>query len=109
MLGIARDRGVPYINFYLGEDAYKLRWNPKTVPNHRMILGKSVAYWAPYAAYHVLRSKAVRYAKAEDSPQWTREAASRYRRLRYRMARIATSERVPQRVRGVIGRWFREV
>jgi hypothetical protein len=108
LLNVARDRNVPYINFGSGEDAYKLRWNPRVVPNHRVILGRNLAHWSPYAGYLVLRSKAVRYAKSEDSPEWAREAAHKYVRLRYKAARLAKPENLPRWLRGVAGRWFRK-
>jgi CelD/BcsL family acetyltransferase involved in cellulose biosynthesis len=88
MLNIARDRNVPYIDFFAGDEAYKLRWNPKVIYKHRIILGRNLSYWSPYAGYLVWRSKAVRYAMSEDSPEWAREAAHRYVRLRYKVARL---------------------
>jgi len=88
MLHIAHDRNVRYIDFFEGEDTYKLRWNPKVVPNHRVILGRDLIYWGPYAGYLIVRSKAVRYALSDDSPEWAREIAHKYVRLRYGAARL---------------------
>ena len=99
MLDVARSLSLPLIDFYRGEDAYKLRWNPRVADNHRIILGKDLARWAPYAGYLNLRFKAVRYALSEDSPEWAREAARRYVRLRYRALRFAERANVVGRAR----------
>jgi CelD/BcsL family acetyltransferase involved in cellulose biosynthesis len=39
-LRIARDRGVPYLDLAYGDEPYKLRWNPRRVPHHRVRLGR---------------------------------------------------------------------
>jgi CelD/BcsL family acetyltransferase involved in cellulose biosynthesis len=107
MLETAHKRDIPSIDFLNGEDAYKLRWNPKVVPNQQVILGRNPAYWAPYAGYAVLRSWAVRYAMSADSPEWARRAAKDYVRLRYRAARLVGSAKTPRFVRKIAGAWFR--
>jgi CelD/BcsL family acetyltransferase involved in cellulose biosynthesis len=76
-VNVARDRGAAYVSFLRGDEPYKLRWNPELVPNYRLILGRSIAHWGLYAGYHVLRSKAARYAKSENAPRWIQYLAAR--------------------------------
>jgi hypothetical protein len=86
----------------------KLRWDPEVVPSYRVILGRGLASWIPYAGYHALRDgyyalqsyvhsegaprcvkKAtgcywalVRYVHSESAPGWVRNATHRYYALR---------------------------
>jgi CelD/BcsL family acetyltransferase involved in cellulose biosynthesis len=66
------------IDLLRGEEPYKLRWSSEIVPNHRLILGRQWTTWAPYAGYHLLRSRARRYAKSEGAPRWIKSAARIY-------------------------------
>ena len=74
---IACGRSSARVDLLRGEEPYKLRWGPEVVPNHRAILGRRVARWAPYAGYYTLRSEAVRYVRSEGSPDWVKDVASR--------------------------------
>lgn len=65
------------MNLLRGVEQHKLRWNPEKVDNHRLILGKNRFSFAPYAAYHLLRSEAAQYAKSEDAPAWVKFATDR--------------------------------
>ncbi len=74
---VALKRGIPTVNLLRGEERHKLRWNPKIMTNHRLILGRDRISFAPYAAYHLLRSKVAEYAKSEDTPAWIKPATDR--------------------------------
>lgn len=74
---VALERGIPTVNLLRGEERHKLRWNPKIIPNHRLILGRDRVSFAPYAAYHLLRSRAAEYAKSEDAPTWIEPLSDR--------------------------------
>jgi CelD/BcsL family acetyltransferase involved in cellulose biosynthesis len=74
LMNVAFERGSPAVNMLRGEEPQKLRWNPEIVVNHRLILSRNRISFAPYAAYHLLRSKAAEYAKSEDAPAWIKPA-----------------------------------
>jgi hypothetical protein len=76
------------IDLLRGEEQYKLRWSSEILPNHRLILGRHRATWAPYAGYHLLRSRARRYANSERAPRWLKSAARIYPLLGREAARL---------------------
>jgi CelD/BcsL family acetyltransferase involved in cellulose biosynthesis len=78
-LEIARERNVDYLDLLGGEEPYKLRWTSETVRNHRVILGRNLVFWGPYAGYRLLRSKARRYVEEEGTPQWVKSVLSPFR------------------------------
>jgi CelD/BcsL family acetyltransferase involved in cellulose biosynthesis len=80
-VNIARSRNISHFNLLRGTESYKLRWNPTVVPNHRLILSRSLALWLPYAGYHVLRSKAQQYVDSDSAPAWAKRAYSELRAL----------------------------
>ncbi len=84
---VAGSRNKGYVDLLRGEEPYKLRWSSEIVPTYRLLLGRHRAAWAPYAGYHALRSRAKWYAKSEDSPQWVRSAADKYREARRKVTR----------------------
>jgi CelD/BcsL family acetyltransferase involved in cellulose biosynthesis len=86
-VNIARSRNSAFVNLLRGEELHKLRWNPRVVPNHRAILGRSLVFWGPYAGHHALRSE-IRCALAhrESLPRWVKVLAGGYRTLRYKAA-----------------------
>jgi CelD/BcsL family acetyltransferase involved in cellulose biosynthesis len=53
----ALDRNYDYVNLLRGEETYKLRWCNRTIPNHRMILGRRLLPWGLYTGYRILRSR----------------------------------------------------
>jgi hypothetical protein len=57
-LNIARSKNCGYLDLLRGEEPYKLRWSSRISPSHRLILGRNLVFWAPYAGYHALRLKA---------------------------------------------------
>jgi len=84
---VALDRNKSYLDLLRGDEPYKLRWSSEVVSAYRLLLGRRRAVWAPYAGYHALHSKARWYAKSEDSPQWVKSAADKYREVRYKVTR----------------------
>lgn len=80
-IGVALERGVPMVSMLRGADRYKLRWNPEIIPNRRLLLGRNRTSFAPYATYHILRSRAAEYAKSENAPAWLRSTAYRLKRF----------------------------
>jgi CelD/BcsL family acetyltransferase involved in cellulose biosynthesis len=77
-VNIACGRGTPYLNFLRGEEPYKLRWSSRVIPNHRVILGRNLAFWSPYTGYHTLYSKARRSARLNDS-RWVKSITRMFR------------------------------
>ena len=88
-LNIAYDKNCGSLDLLRGEDPYKLRWSTRVIPNHRLILGRRRIAWAPYAGYHVLYSKARRYANSNSAPRWVGNAAKKYRALGRKATRLA--------------------
>ena len=87
-VNIAHSKNSSRLDLLRGTEPYKLRWNPRVLPNHRMILGRNPAFWGPYAGYHALRSRAKRYASSEDAPRWIKNAKDVYRALRNKATRV---------------------
>jgi CelD/BcsL family acetyltransferase involved in cellulose biosynthesis len=81
-LNIARDRGAVWLDMLRGEEEYKGRWSSKTITTSRMILGRRTPSWLAYAGYHVLRSKAKRYATSEGAPPWVERFVRRLKGVR---------------------------
>jgi hypothetical protein len=61
-LDIALSRGSECLSMGRGEERYKVRWSSRVVPNYRIVLGSSLAPWAPYTGYCALYSRARRYS-----------------------------------------------
>jgi hypothetical protein len=62
------------------------------VTNSRLILSGNPVFWALYAGYHVMRSKARAYLYSEDAPQWLKDAAGKYTALRFAAGRRSLSK-----------------
>jgi CelD/BcsL family acetyltransferase involved in cellulose biosynthesis len=60
-LNVALERNSTHLDLLRGEEPYKLRWASRVVANHRVVLGQSRIFWAPYGAYVALRLGAKRY------------------------------------------------
>jgi CelD/BcsL family acetyltransferase involved in cellulose biosynthesis len=86
-MNVTLSEGDAYLDLLRGEEPYKLRWATRVEPNRRLILGKDPLSWAPYAAYHALRSAAKAYVASQDAPRWAKDAKDRYRALRNSVAR----------------------
>jgi CelD/BcsL family acetyltransferase involved in cellulose biosynthesis len=78
---VAVECNLPTVSMLRGADEHKLRWNPKIIVNHRLILGKHRISFAPYATYHLLRSKVVEYTESEYAPSWIKPATDRLKKF----------------------------
>jgi CelD/BcsL family acetyltransferase involved in cellulose biosynthesis len=85
-VNLARNMNSSRVGLGRGDERYKLRWNPRVLPNYRAILGRSPVFWGPYAGYHILRSKALRYAlvRREHVPQWVKSIDVTFRLVQHR-------------------------
>src|SRR5215211_41206 len=101
-LNIARTKNCGYLDLLRGEESYKLRWSSRISPSHRLILGRNLASWAPYAGYHTLRSRSRRYVQSESAPRWIGVAIPEARVLRrYGVVNYIRSGRMADRVKAV--------
>ena len=102
-LNIARTKNCAYLDLLRGEEAYKLRWSSRISPSHRLILGRNLAFWAPYAGYHALRSKARMYVHSESAPRWIGGVLTESRVLRrYGVASYIRSGRMADQAKAVV-------
>jgi CelD/BcsL family acetyltransferase involved in cellulose biosynthesis len=86
-LKIAIDRNSSRFDLLRGEEEYKLRWTSEVVANRRLILGRGPIFWAPYAGYRTLRSRAKRYVQQEKTPRWIKDAKNTHHKLHQGAAR----------------------
>jgi CelD/BcsL family acetyltransferase involved in cellulose biosynthesis len=102
-LNIARSKNCGYLDLLRGAEPYKLRWSSRISPSYRLILGRNLAFWAPYAGYHALRLKAKRYVKSESAPRWIGGAITEFRALRrYGIASYIRSGRMADQAKAVV-------
>ena len=102
-LNIARSKNCGYLDLLRGEELYKLRWSSRILSSHRLILGRNLAFWAPYAWYHALRLKAKRYVQSESAPRWIGGAITEARALRrYGVASYIRSGRMVEQAKTVV-------
>jgi CelD/BcsL family acetyltransferase involved in cellulose biosynthesis len=102
-LNIARTKNRGQLDLLRGEEPYKLRWSSRISPSHRLILGRNLVYWVPYAGYHALRAKARRYVQSESAPRWIGGAVTEARVLRrYGVVNYMRSGRMANRVKAVV-------
>ncbi len=81
-LNIARSKNCGYLDLLRGDEPYKLRWSSRISPSHRLILGRNLSFWTPYAGYHALRFRAKSYVQSESAPRWIGDAITELRALR---------------------------
>jgi CelD/BcsL family acetyltransferase involved in cellulose biosynthesis len=102
-LTIARNKNCGYLDLLRGEESYKLRWSSRVSSTHRLILGRSLAFWAPYAGYQALRVKAKRYVQSESAPRWIGGAITEFRTLRrYGLASYIRSGRMADQAKALV-------
>ncbi len=108
-MNVARSRGSAYVSsmFYVSWD--KLRWASEVVRSHRAILGRTKAFWIPYAGYYVARdryytllSNAQVYVHSEGAPSWIKNATDRY----WALIRYVHSESAPRWVKSATERYY---
>jgi hypothetical protein len=106
---VARGRGSACVSsmYYASPD--KLRWADEVVSSHRAILGRSLAFWVPYAGCHVardrywtLRSEAQAYVHSEAAPRWIKKAVQSY----YALLSYPYSDNTPRWVKKVTERYY---
>ena len=101
-LNIARTKNCDYLDLLRGKEPYKLRWSSSISPSHRLILGRNRAFWAPYAGYHALRSRARTYVQSESAPRWIGDSLTEARVLRrYGVVNYIRSGRIADRAKAV--------
>ena len=102
-LNIARGKNCAYLDLLRGEERYKLRWSSRISSSHRLILGRNLAFWAPYAGYHALRFKVKRYVQSESASRWVGGAITEFRALRrYGLASYIGSGRMADQAKAVL-------
>jgi hypothetical protein len=90
-VNVAQGKGSTRVSQLRGDEEYKLPWASEIVPNYRMILGRRLVLWGPYAGYQALRSWSRRYASSEGAPSWIEKVANGYRAMRRRMTHKVNS------------------
>jgi CelD/BcsL family acetyltransferase involved in cellulose biosynthesis len=80
-LNIAHDRDSGCLDLLRGEEPYKMRWASTVIPSDRVILGRKLLVWVPYAAFQDLRSRAKRYVRSDSTPQRIKNTVYRLRRF----------------------------
>ncbi len=102
-LNIARSKNCGYLILLRGEEPYKLRWSSRISSSHRLILGRNLAFWAPYVGNHALRLKAKRYVQSESAPRWMGGALTEFRALRrYGLASYIRSGRMADQAKAIV-------
>ena len=102
-LNIARSKNRGYLDLLRGKESYKLRWSSRILSCHRLILGRNLAFWVPYAGYYALRLKAKRYVQSESAPRWVSGAITEFRVLRrYGVASYIGSGKMADQAKAVV-------
>jgi CelD/BcsL family acetyltransferase involved in cellulose biosynthesis len=101
-IDVARSTGSEYVSFMDGATQEKLRWASEVVRSQRAILGRTNAFWVPYAGYYLAReryyallSEAQLYLHSEQAPRWIKNAMERY----YELVLYPYSEGAPRWVK----------
>ena len=96
---VACSRDNAYVSMMNYASPDKLRWATEVVKSQRMILGRTLASWVPYAGYYILydryyalRSEVQVYVHSEDAPRWIQNATRRY----YALVEYVHSEDAPR-------------
>jgi hypothetical protein len=106
---VAHRRSNAYVSLMFHASWEKLRWASEVVSSHRAILGRSKAFWVPYAGYYLVRhryyallSDAQVYVHSEDAPPWVKKATASY----YALVLYPYSEGAPAWVRSATDRYY---
>jgi hypothetical protein len=82
---VANRRGSDRVSAMFHASWDKLRWASEVVKSHRAVLGRTKAFWVPYAGchvvrerYHALLSDAQVYVHSEGAPRWVKRATEGY-------------------------------
>jgi CelD/BcsL family acetyltransferase involved in cellulose biosynthesis len=104
-INVARGRGSAYVSFMDGPSQHKLRWADEVVASHRVILGRTLVFWIPYAGYHALRDgyyALQSYVHSEGAPRWVKKATDCY----WALVRYVHSESAPRWVSNATQRYY---
>ena len=108
-MNIARRRSNAHVSWMEYASPDKLRWAAEVVSSHRAILGRSKAFWVPYAGFYVLReryytlrSNAQVYVHSQDAPRWLKNATDRY----WALVGYIHSESAPRWVKSATERYY---
>jgi CelD/BcsL family acetyltransferase involved in cellulose biosynthesis len=108
-MDVAHRRGGAYVSWMEYASRDKLRWASEVVSSHRAILGRTKAFWVPYAGYYVmreryyaLRSNAQVYVHSEGAPWWIKKAIESY----YALVLYPYSESAPGWIRRATQRYY---
>jgi CelD/BcsL family acetyltransferase involved in cellulose biosynthesis len=106
---VAHSKGSAYVSSMFHASWDKLRWADEVVSSHRAILGRTKAFWVPYAGCHVLRaryyallSNAQVYMHSEDAPSWIKKAIESY----YALLSYPYSQSAPRWVKSATERYY---
>jgi hypothetical protein len=106
---VAHRRSNAYVSLMFHASWEKLRWASEVVSSHRAILGRSKAFWVPYAGYYLVRhryyallSDAQVYVHSEDAPRWVKKATASY----YALVLYPYSEGAPSWVKNLTERYY---
>jgi len=97
MVNTAHSGDYAHLNLLWGDEPYKLRWNPRKVFNHRVMLGRKMTVFAPHAGYRALSSTAASYMRSEDAPEWVKKVRRILHFLRTRSRWWKARKRVASR------------
>jgi CelD/BcsL family acetyltransferase involved in cellulose biosynthesis len=97
-IDVAHSKNKTYLDLLRGDEPYKLRWSSRIIPTYRLILGRHWTIGAPYAGYHVLRSRAKLWTRSDSAPQWIKNAPDKYRTLRHGRNRFMSKVRERLRI-----------
>ncbi len=108
-LNIAGSQGSAYVSWMDGTSSAKLRWATEVVTSRRAILGRSTAFWLPYAGSRILRERsyalrgeAQGYVHSESAPRWIKQATERY----YALQGYLYSDDAPRWVKRATARYW---
>jgi hypothetical protein len=106
---VAHRQSNAYVSLMFHASWDKLRWASEVVSSHRAILGRSKAFWIPYAGYYLARdryysllAKAQVYVHSEDAPRWIKKSTESY----YALMLYPYSESAPRWVRSATERYY---
>jgi hypothetical protein len=108
-MNVARGRSNAYVSWMEYASPDKVRWASEVVSSHRAILGRTKAFWVPYAGYFILRdryytlrSNAQVYVHSEGAPRWIKKATEGY----YALVLYPYSQSAPRWARNVTQRYY---
>jgi CelD/BcsL family acetyltransferase involved in cellulose biosynthesis len=106
---VACSRDDAYVSLMDYASQEKLQWATEVVTSHRIILGRNLAFWIPYAGYFVLRERyrALRtqvqvYVHSEDAPPLIKKSTEGY----YALLSYIYSEHAPRWIKSATEKYW---